>query len=74
MEKKYNYDEALTNEHLIGKFRSQFELVNQAIKIADYLITSGKAFTNSWPDNIPAAVLKKIAEEGVEILEKEVYM
>jgi cell shape-determining protein MreC len=73
-QKKYNYDEALTNEHLLGQFPSQFDLVNRAIKIGDYLVTSGKAFTNSWPDNIPAAVLKKMAEEGVERLEKEVYI
>jgi hypothetical protein len=74
MHKKYSYDEALTNEHLIGQFHSQFDLVNQAIKIGQYLITSGKAFTTSWPDNIPAEVLKKMAEEGAEALEKEVYI
>jgi hypothetical protein len=74
MQKKYSYQDALTNEHLISQFHSQFDLCNQAIKVADYLITSGKAFTTSWPDNIPAEVLKKMAEEGSKAFEKEVYI
>lgn len=72
MQKKYNYDDALTNEHLTKQFRSQFDLVDHAIRMGEYLITSGKAFTD-WPDNVAAAVLKRMAEEGVETLEKEVY-
>ena len=74
MQKKYSYDEALTNEHLTGQFHSQFDLINRAIKIGHYLITSGKAFTGSWTDNIASDVLRKIDEEGLQSLEKEVYM
>lgn len=70
--KKYRYEDALTNEHLSKQFSSQFALVERAIKMGEYLITSGKAFTN-WPDNIAAEVLRKLDEEGVDAVEKEVY-
>jgi hypothetical protein len=69
---KFHYEDALTNEHLAKQFTSQFDLVSRAIKMGEYLITSGKAFTN-WPDNIAAEVLKKMSEEGSEAVEKEVY-
>jgi hypothetical protein len=65
------YEDALTNEQLNGLADSQFDLVNRAIRIAEYLIKSGKEAR--WPGNIAFEVLKKIAEEGPDQLEREVF-
>jgi|GEM_PF-2834581 len=33
---------SLTNEHLLKRFKSQFEIVNYAIKRAQVMVTSGR--------------------------------
>lgn len=68
---KPKIDEALTNEELMRSSNSQFDLVGRAIKIAEYLVKSGKA-TRDWPDNVASEVLNKIAHEGLEQVEHEV--
>jgi hypothetical protein len=65
------YGQCLTNEQLSKQSKSQFELVGRAIKIADYLVRSGKA-ASDWPDNVAAEVLRCIAEEGIDSLEHRV--
>ena len=65
------YEKCLTNEQLTRQSKSQFELVGRAIKIAEYLVKSGKAALD-WPDNVAAEVLRRMAEEGVDQLEHEV--
>jgi|AMWB02.1.fsa_nt_gi hypothetical protein len=65
------YSQCLTNELLSRQSKSQFELVGRAIKVADYLIKSGKAATD-WPDNVAFEVLCRMADEGVDQLEHEV--
>ena len=72
MYKNLRYDQCLTNEILSKQTRSQFDLVGKAIKIAQYLVKSGKAATD-WPDNVPYEVLRRMAEEGAERLEHEVF-
>ena len=65
------YSQCLTNELLSRQSKSQFELVGRAIKIAEYLVKSGKA-ASDWPDNVAAEVLRCIAEEGCDSLEHRV--
>jgi hypothetical protein len=66
------YSEYLTNELLGKQSRNQFDLVNHAIKISEYLVKSGKAAAD-WPDNIAFEVLRRMAEEGTEKLDAEVF-
>lgn len=66
-----SYNQCLTNEALGKQMNSQFELVGKAIKIADYLVKSGKA-TSEWPDNVAYEVLCRMADEGADHLEQEV--
>lgn len=72
MFRNVKFVENLTNELLGKQFRNQFDLVSHAIKMAEYLIKSGKAAVD-WPDNIAFEVLRRMAEEGTEKLEKEVF-
>lgn len=72
MLRNVNYAECLTNELLGKQSRNQFELVSHAVKIAEYLVKSGKA-TTEWPDNIAFEVLRRMAEEGTEKFEHEVF-
>jgi hypothetical protein len=72
MFKNLKYSECLTNELLGKQSRNQFDLVSHAIKIADYLVKSGKAAID-WPDNIANEVLRRMAEEGTEKLDQEVF-
>ena len=65
------YSQCLTNEQLSRQSKSQFILVGRAIKIAEYLVKSGKAATD-WPDNVAYAVLCRMADEGGDQLEHEV--
>ena len=65
------YSQCLTNERLSRQSKSQFELVGRAIKIAEYLVKSGKAALD-WPDNVAFEVLRRMAEEGADQLEHEV--
>ncbi len=68
---KSRFDESLTNECLTKQCGNQFALVGRAIKIAEYLVKSGKAATD-WPDNIAYEVLHRIADEGVDNAEREI--
>ncbi len=68
---KAKYSDCLTNELLGKQCSNQFELVSHAIKLADYLVKSGKA-AEDWPDNVAFEVLSRMAEEGIENIEHEV--
>ena len=72
MLKNLRYEQCLTNEILNKQSKSQFALVGEAIKIADYLVKSGKAAVD-WPDNVAFEVLRRMAEEGGDQLEHEVF-
>ena len=72
MLRNLKYNECLTNELLGKQSRNQFDLVSHAIKIADYLVRSGKA-VNDWPDNVANEVLRRMAEDGAEKLDQEVF-
>lgn len=50
----------LTNEMISKKFRSQFDLVNHAIRLAGHLIHSGHAPSAGSADNIVNDVLTDI--------------
>jgi len=64
------HKQTLTNERL-GEFcPNQFEIVGRAIKIAEYLVQSGKA-VEEWPDNIATEILLCMSEEGPLVVEKE---
>lgn len=68
---KSKFEDLLTNERLTKQCRNQFELVGRAVKMAEYLVKSGKA-ASDWPDNIAYEVLRRISEEGVDIAEHEI--
>ena len=72
MIKNLRYEQCLTNELLGKQCKSQFVLVGRAIKMAEYLVKSGKAAAD-WPDNVAFEVLRRMSEEGVDQLEHEVY-
>jgi hypothetical protein len=62
MDKKVNVH--LTNEDLTGKFKSNFELVNYAIKLAENMIRTGRdARVKSDIQNRAMLILEEI-EEG----------
>jgi len=68
---KKKHIHTLTNERL-GKFcPNQFEIVGRAVKIAEYLVQSGKA-ADEWPENIASEVLSRMLEDGPESVEKEI--
>lgn len=59
-----NKHEHLTNERLRNMFENQFELVNYAIKLAEYFIKSGKEpFAYQTNQNLVTKILK-IIESG----------
>lgn len=69
MEKKEKKD-TLTNELLGGKFKSQFELVNYAIRLADNLIRSGRAPRVVKLDTQnPAALILEEIVQGKDVFE-----
>jgi hypothetical protein len=68
---KYKYEDSLTNERLTKQCRNQFDLVGRAIKVAEYLVKSGKA-TTDWPDNVSYEVLRRMSDEGVDVAESEI--
>ena len=72
MLRNLKYNECLTNELLGKQAKNQFDLVSHAIKMAEYLVKSGKAAVD-WPDNIAFEVLCRMADEGTEKLEHEVF-
>ena len=72
MPKNLKYSDCLTNELLGRQLKNQFELVRDAIKVADYLVKSGKA-VSEWPDNVANEVLCRMADEGIEKLDQEVF-
>lgn len=54
----------LTNESVKSKFRSQFELVNYAIKLAEQMIHSGRAPYVSIDNLNPAVLIIEEIEMG----------
>lgn len=69
---KSRFEESLTNESLTKQCENQFALVGRAIRMAEYLVKSGKAATD-WPDNVAYEVLQRIADEGVDNAEREIF-
>jgi hypothetical protein len=61
MQKEMHYKDCLTNEMLLRRFTSQFDLVRYAINRATYAINSGKE-SASWGHNLAAETLDDIAE------------
>jgi DNA-directed RNA polymerase subunit omega len=68
MEKKEGY----TNEKILKKFKNQFELVNYAIKQADYLIRSGRAPRVQSEIQNPAVIVVKEIDAGKDKLEDSI--
>jgi hypothetical protein len=66
MEKK---ETALTNQSVRQKFKSQFELVNYAIKLADHMIRSGRAPRVSLDNHNPAVLIIGEIDEGKDQVE-----
>lgn len=65
MEKK----DPITNENIKRKFKSQFELVNYSIKLAEQMIHTGRA-PNIKADSLnPAVIIIEEIEEGKDKLE-----
>jgi hypothetical protein len=71
MHKPIKIVESLTNE-ILGKQGSPFEIVGRAIKISKYLITAGKV-PEEWGDNVAAAVLRLMTEQGCDAVERSFY-
>lgn len=67
----------LTNESLSGKFKSQFELVNYAIRLADNFIRSGRPLrvTRQDTQNPAALILEEITQgkDAFEEIPKEMH-
>lgn len=61
--------EHLTNEKISNKFKSQFELVNYAIKLADNLIRSGREARIETNTQNPALQVLEEIEIGTDKLE-----
>lgn len=72
MHKPSKQIESLTNETLGKQSISSFDTVGRAIKISKYLITAGKV-PEEWGDNVAAAVLKLMSEQGFEAVERSFY-
>ena len=62
MIKKYDYKDCLTNEILQKRFKSQFDLVRYAIKLAVRKVELNKDATYPDLENIATEVLDEIAE------------
>lgn len=61
--------ETLTNEFVRKKFKSQFELVNYAIKLTEQLIKSGRT-PRGFSDNLnPAVIIIEEIEDGKDHLD-----
>ena len=72
MHKPVKQIEPLTNEILGKQCASPFETVGRAIKIAKYLISAGKV-PEAWGDNVAAAVLRLMSEQGFDAVERSFY-
>jgi hypothetical protein len=72
MHKPMKQIESLTNEILGKQCLSSFDTVGRAIKIAKYLITAGKV-PDAWGDNVAAAVLRLMADQGCDEVERSFY-
>lgn len=76
MEKK----ESLTNESIRKKFKSQFELVNYAIKLSEQMIQSGRApLVLTESENPAVIIIEEIGEEKdkfdtLALVSKEIIM
>lgn len=64
-EKRFGH---LTNEQISKRFKSQFDLVNHAIKLAGHFIQAGVAPSPGSADNIVNDVLKDI-ETGRDVFQ-----
>lgn len=62
-------ENSLTNENIKSKFKSQFELVNYSILMAEQLIRSGRAPRVDIDNLNPAVVVVEEIEEGEDTLE-----
>ena len=72
MKQDMEYKDCLTNEMLHKRFKSQFDLVRYAIKLAIQKVNQGEdsLYPDAEPENIPTEVLTDIAE-GYDHLEPE---
>ncbi len=61
-----DYTDHLTNEQLKKKFKSQFELVSYAIKLAENMIRTGRAARIKSESQNPAMLTLGEIEEGVD--------
>jgi DNA-directed RNA polymerase subunit omega len=61
--------EPLTHESIRQKFKSQFELVNYAIQMADQLIHSGRSPRVTIDNQNPAVIIIEEIEEGKDQFE-----
>lgn len=70
MDKKAKFSSPLTNEALTKKFRSSFELVNYAIKLAENMIKTGRdSRVESEVQSRAMLILEEIAA-GKDFLDK----
>lgn len=68
-------DYFLTNDPLSGKYPSQFDLVNHAIKLAENMIISGRAPRVKMMTQNPARiVLEEIKQGKDEFIEIQKYV
>lgn len=61
-----DYSDHLTNEEIKKKFKSQFELVGYAIKLAENMIRTGRAARIKSESQNPAMLTLGEIEEGVD--------
>lgn len=69
MRKPLRQSDPLTNEVLGKMSPSPFDTVGRSIKVAKYLIAAGKV-PEEWGDNVAAAVLRLMAEQGFDKVER----
>lgn len=61
-----DYSDQLTNEQIKKKFKSQFELVGYAIKLAENMIRTGRSARIKSESQNPAMLTLGEIEEGVD--------
>ncbi len=70
----FNYRDCLTNEQLLKRFSSQFDLVRYAIQLAGEHVERGQESSYIDEENIAVEVLSEIAEgkdQYTDILRQE---
>lgn len=77
MDKHMDVEENLTNEGIMKRRESTFDLVNYAIKVAENMIQSGREpMVRTHSQNVPMYVLAEIAnhkEVFADIVERRPY-